>query len=514
MRTLCSSRTSPLAARWLLAGVAALGLTAPLSAQLASISIAFSKAVYEANDTVVFTIEGPPGDVPLLMAGFDPGPTNVPGVGVLGLGLPAPAMYVLGPIPASGKLTLACLTNCDTPIIGESVFFQVITFTPGLKGASGLSNSALLRVISGDCGECVDEAEVDTQWTPYPFTHALLLWPLGNDFQLVAGGQFVEYEDGTAHLTGVVARSSDDGARFIMDIAFDDRVMLGDPGFLPPGSPKQDLYPGAYAAEGGPISPLLWRYYETIEGTLTGIEDYAGGVYSVTRVGPAFQVGYGASGKNLNMGASGWLDATIVSQPTTGVVFPVIEQGDINIDLGGDCTMCPTATQKHAITMPGIGTKFVFDGPAQWVTDQCGGAKLQGVVVASDDPNKKWELDVMMFAKVSPGGDSYPPPGGSPKKELAASAYKENGGPVDTNLWHYYLHLTGTLTGLGAYAGAVVEISNTGPSFQVGFGANGKSLQYGASGWLNVLVVQQPFSGPALQPTGHGDININLEECP
>lgn len=498
----------------LLRGLAvALALGAPAAAQPASISISFDKALYNANDTITLTITGAPGDVPLMLASFSPGPTTVPGIGTLGVGLPVPAMYLLPSIPVSGKLVFSCQTNCDMPIIGDPVFFQVLTFTPGLKGASGLSNGTMLLVLSGDCAECVDEAVPDPNWTPWPHTQAMILYPLGIDFQMVAGGQFTEYAEGSAHLTGVVARASDPSARFVIDATFSDRLVVGDPGFLPLGSPKQELDPGAYAASGGPISPLLWRYYQTLEGTLTGIDGYAGGKMAISRIGPSFQVGYGANGKNLNMGASGWFDVEILSQPTTGATFPAILQADFNIDVGGNCPMCPSSTATHALYLPGIGTSFVFEGSPTWVTDQCGTASLHGSVVASDDPAKKFFIDVAFLGKVSSGNAAYPP-AGSPKLELDPSAYSANGGPVDPGNWHYYTTVVGTLTGQGDYLGAMIDITRFGPAFQVGFGANGKSLQYGASGWLDVSVVQQPWAGPALQPSGPGDININLEECP
>ncbi len=105
-------------------------------------------------------------------------------------------------------------------------------------------------------------------------------------------------------------------------------------------------------------------------------------------------------------------------------------------------------------------------------------------------------------------------PAGSPKKEFSASAYIENGGPIDSAGWWYYTALTGTLTGTGNYAGAVINITNTGPAFQVGYGANNKNSHYGFSGWFNWTVAQQPSAGGSLTATGQGDINSDLIECP
>ena len=81
---------------------------------------------------------------------------------------------------------------------------------------------------------------------------------------------------------------------------------------------------------------------------------------------------------------------------------------------------------------------------------------------------------------------------GSPKEELNGSAYVQNGGSVDPSTWYYYTTLTGTLTGIGNYAGAVIDVSRFMQAFQVGAGANGKNTLFGASGWFNVDVVSQP----------------------
>ena len=57
--------------------------------------------------------------------------------------------------------------------------------------------------------------------------------------------------------------------------------------------------------------------------------------------------------------------------------------------------------------------------------------------------------------------------------------------PVDPSTWYYYTTLTGTLTGIGNYAGAVIDVSRFMQAFQVGAGANGKNTLFGASGWFH-----------------------------
>lgn len=61
-----------------------------------------------------------------------------------------------------------------------------------------------------------------------------------------------------------------------------------------------------------------WSYFTAYTGTLTGTGDYAGATMTITRTGPAFQIGIGANGKNLNFGGSGWFLWTMTHQPSLG----------------------------------------------------------------------------------------------------------------------------------------------------------------------------------------------------
>ncbi len=162
----------------------------------------------------------------------------------------------------------------------------------------------------------------------------------------------------------------------------------------------------------------------------------------------------------------------------------------------------------QAFWLPGIVTDLVFTpNPGGFVVNGDGTARLTGSVVSVSDPTKGFTIDVQF------SGLTFVTPAGSPKKELQSSAYKENGGPVDTSTWFYFTAYTGTLTGTGSYAGAVISITRTGPAFQVGIGANGKNINFGGSGWYNWTVTHQPTSGGSLQTTGQGDINIDLDDC-
>ncbi|MEP7013746.1 MAG: SdrD B-like domain-containing protein, partial [Acidobacteriota bacterium] len=167
------------------------------------------------------------------------------------------------------------------------------------------------------------------------------------------------------------------------------------------------------------------------------------------------------------------------------------------------------AGANHAFWLPGIGTDYQFTpNPGTFVQNSNGTATMNGTLRSLSNSNNAWTVSIGFTGRTSVT------PAGSPKKELKSTAYSENGGPVNTATWIYYTGYNGTLTGLNNNAGAVINITRTGPAFQVGVGANGKNLNFGASGWYLWTVVSQPSSGGSLPSTGQGDINVDIVNCP
>ncbi len=162
----------------------------------------------------------------------------------------------------------------------------------------------------------------------------------------------------------------------------------------------------------------------------------------------------------------------------------------------------------HSVWMPGIATDLVFEPFAGSLIEHGDGtATLSGVARSADDADKAFEVTVTLsdYRQTAPAG--------SPKKELSASAYVENGGPVDPSTWYYYNAFSGTFVGVGDWQGAVVEIQLVGAAFQVGVGANGKNVNDGASAWFTWQVTQQPEHGPSLKTSGQGDFNLDFVGC-
>lgn len=371
---------------------------------------------------------------------------------------------------------------------------------------------------SADTVSCADDAEVDSMGPFGSGGHGVLLAGIAADLVFGDVASFVERADGTARLVGEVASETDPGVRFLVDVGFSGRIDAGAPNYPPLGSPKKELSTTAYVDAGGSVDPTTWHYYMQTQGHLVGLDDMAGAELFVTRMGPAFQVGPGASGKNVASGASGWLSVMVVTQPHAGPVLPQTTTGDLNVSLGEDCTFCAARADGdafaqsgsgHAFYLPGIGSDFVFDGPAQFTEHSDGVARLSGVIVRASKPDESFLVEAEFSDRVDAGAAQYPPLG-SPKIELHPTAYIENGGTVDTSSWHYYLKTEGTLTGRLAFTGALLTFDRDGPAFQVGAGASGKNVAHGASGWLDVIRKSNPDNGPSFPKSFKGDINVDV----
>ncbi len=340
--------------------------------------------------------------------------------------------------------------------------------------------------------------------------HALWLPGISRDFIFGSDSAFIEYSDGSAHLSGTVRSRSHGDRLFEVDVWLGGRTEVA-----PPGSPKKELRSSAYVDRGGPVDPATWAYYTSLDGSLTGRGSFSGALVSLARRGPALQVGYGANGKNIQYGAASWIDWQVIDHPDGDPFSADSGRGDFNLEL--NLEYCADASERdsdyglyqggHALSLPGIGPDFVFDGaPGSLLENSDGVARLVGTVRRGSDPSQAFEIDIELtgYTRVAPPG--------SPKKELDSSAYVENGGPVDTSTWWYYRDFTGTLSGIDSYAGAVLEVTRTGAAFQAGVGANGKNIRRGASSWFHWVVTQQPFQGH-IQASGQGDINIDLDNC-
>ena len=288
--------------------------------------------------------------------------------------------------------------------------------------------------------------------------------------------------------------------------------------------PKLELPASAYVANGGVIDPSTWDFYQSMDATLVGTEgSFTGVTLSAELRGPLAQIGVGANGKNANFGLSNWFEVTIESATNgvpSGYSLGQSFNGDVNIDLPDECpreivaTMCAVKadgdayaqfSSNHAIVIFGLpgGAEFIFD-PAGQVDIYDNG----DLTVTGSATNSSNTLDVSLeytdFTEVNP----------DPKLELIASAYVDQGGPVDPSTWTYHQSLSGTLTGnSGDMNGVVISASLRGSLPQLGNGANGKNVEYGMSNWFDFEVLSAPAGAPvSVGDTFRGDLNADFKD--
>lgn len=132
--------------------------------------------------------------------------------------------------------------------------------------------------------------------------------------EMISGGQFLfdsdatlnEFDDGTAHFFGSIVAAKDNTKQWDFNIWFEET----EKGW---GGPKKELKNRAYIENNGTVDTNTWSYYNfsdskqstlsadsgTYAGQTLKLSDFTGGKFPL-------QIGYGANGKNLEMGLSTW----------------------------------------------------------------------------------------------------------------------------------------------------------------------------------------------------------------
>ena len=197
------------------------------------------------------------------------------------------------------------------------------------------------------------------------------------------------------------------------------------------------------------------------------------------------------------------LTLLLLATPTVAQSLPTIPPSLDATAATGDPVLLE-GSSNHAVFLTGVSTDLIFEPAARFTQDrQAGTAQLKGRAVDANDPTKVLDVDITFTGLTAVAG------AGSPKLGLKQSAYVGNGGPIDPASWYYYTSLSGTLTGMGSWAGGQLDVTPRGAAPQVGVGANNKNGLYGLGTWFDPVIVQQPTQGPPWT-TGIGDLNINL----
>jgi hypothetical protein len=142
-------------------------------------------------------------------------------------------------------------------------------------------------------------------------------------------GTFTENSNGTATLTGHLESTLHPGYGFDVNVSWSG--LTTNPNTTGCNGPLLELLASCYSNQGGPVNPATWHFYSSVtSATLTGTGFYAGAIVQLTPVMHCFQVGDGASGKNIAPGASGWFSWVVLHQPNDSPTHCIRNASQVN----------------------------------------------------------------------------------------------------------------------------------------------------------------------------------------
>lgn len=198
----------------------------------------------------------------------------------------------------------------------------------------------------------------------------------------IQNGNMVEYDDGTARLTGTAINNVNPTQSWDFDVTLAGRTFNS-----PAGSPKEH--------ECQPTITDDWYYYTSVSGSFFGGGDFEGAEISISRRGPAFQMGTGANVNEINskFDGCGWHFLDFVSQPNNGTTISGSD-GDFNMSVSGVPMMedqsCGGTISNFTLTN-GTEDLILTDGGVYTVSELPSGAELLAEV---NGPHGSLKFDV------------------------------------------------------------------------------------------------------------------------
>lgn len=175
-----------LGAAALAAGAAAFTLSSSAAPAVGGATISFSKSLYLPGEHAFLTVTGAPGTVVVLGFDTDPGPTTIPGIGTVDLGLSKHFVYaVLPPLPEEGQVVLEW--HCDDPCADtdEDLHVQGIAIDP-VTFALSVTNSDVLNIEDVE-GLCESSGCTPGYWKNHEETWPPTGYSPDDDFDTVFG---------------------------------------------------------------------------------------------------------------------------------------------------------------------------------------------------------------------------------------------------------------------------------------------------------------------------------------
>ncbi|MEO6596492.1 MAG: hypothetical protein ABIP94_17205, partial [Planctomycetota bacterium] len=204
----------------------------------------------------------------------------------------------------SGPIQVGLGANNRNATLGLQANFTVTVTQQPPFGISPTGTASLLLDLSPFRGEDATHPQPDPLRTNLTAGRAMVLPGVAGDYLFVPAGDFTEFDDGHAELSGTLARLGqlDDAWDLVMTMT--NRLDPGQAGHPPASSPVLQMLPSAYVANGGTMDPAHWHYYQLASGTLTGTGANAGGSLTLAN-SVAVQVGGAANQTNTYFGYYG-----------------------------------------------------------------------------------------------------------------------------------------------------------------------------------------------------------------
>ena len=202
--------------------------------------------------------------------------------------------------------------------------------------------------------QCTSHVDRDDSMSAGPVRACLIMPGLGTDFVFIPAGDFTEFQNGTATVSGVVRRETDFDDRWTVSLTLSGRVDPGDGSYPPPAGPVLGLLASAYVAGGGIVDPDTFRYYGAATGQLVGGGNNAGGVVNVQATRPV-QVGVGADQGNRFFGFYAELQPILVSHANSHALT-LAGNGTLRANVDTTCILpYPNQTPGLHIVLDNVG---------------------------------------------------------------------------------------------------------------------------------------------------------------
>lgn len=247
-------------------------------------------------------------------------------------------------------------------LFGE--FSVTVISDPQFSTLVPTGNAELVLDFVSPYGEYTNHPQVYNQsLTNLVEGRAMNLPGVADDYVFVPTADFTELADGSASLTGTLARIDDLSDSWDLIVTMSGRVDPGEASWPPAGSPVLQMLATSYEAGGGTLDPDGWHYYTAATGTMTGTGLNAGGAINLTQTA-ATQVGGGANNTNTYFGSYSSFSTSIVTQPTARTLV-----------ITGDVEVCTLTAVFPVLPFPSLTTP-VSTPEHPTVTDQ--GLILEG----------------------------------------------------------------------------------------------------------------------------------------